>query len=122
MPIGYCGAAALAPFGAATQSGHLGRRAGLVDEHQLDWIEVGLVLEPSPAPASDVRAVLPAACAVLFLKLMSRRSKKRHSEPIPTDRPRSSRSFVCSSAKVMSDRCSIRANRNPGCASIRPDR
>ena len=58
MAVGNGGAAAHPPLGAASQAGHLGRGAGLVDEDQLLGIEVGLGVEPSLAAGDHIRPLL----------------------------------------------------------------
>ena len=50
--------ASLAARCAATQASHLGRRTGLVDEHELAWVEVRLAFEPRPTTTGDVRPIL----------------------------------------------------------------
>ena len=60
------GTAALATLRAAPQTGHLGRGAGLIDEHQSAGIEIGLAFEPSPACAATSGRSCSAACAVFF--------------------------------------------------------
>ena len=45
---------------------HVGRRRGLVDEHQFQRIEVELTIEPPPPPFKDVGPVLFAARADFF--------------------------------------------------------
>ena len=49
---------ALATLRAAPQTGHLGRGAGLIDEHQSAGIEIGLAFEPGQPARGDVRALL----------------------------------------------------------------
>jgi putative transposase len=48
----------LAPRAAPVRARHGRRGPGLVDEHELPRVEFGLRLEPGPAPAHDVRAIL----------------------------------------------------------------
>jgi hypothetical protein len=50
--------ASLATRRPTAQSGHLGRRTGLVDEDELQRVEIGLAGEPGLAPACDVRPIL----------------------------------------------------------------
>lgn len=52
------GAQPLAAGAAPVQAGHLGRGAGLVEEHQLGRVKVRLRLEPRLPRRGDVRAVL----------------------------------------------------------------
>jgi len=63
--------ASFPPGGAATQAGHLGRGAGLVDEDQLLRIEVGLAVEPGLAPDKNVRALLFGGVRRLYLPFSS---------------------------------------------------
>ena len=56
---------------------HVGRRCGLVDEHQFQRIEIELTIEPPPPPFKDVGPVLFARVRRLFLNVMSWRSKNR---------------------------------------------
>jgi hypothetical protein len=58
MAVGNRGTTPLAALRAATQTGHLGRGPGLIDEYQLGGVEIGLALEPGLAPPRDVRAIL----------------------------------------------------------------
>ena len=58
MPMRDRGATAFAAPGAATQARHLGRGPGLVDEDQPAGVQIGLALEPGPAPRRDVRPIL----------------------------------------------------------------
>jgi hypothetical protein len=54
MPVRHGGATPLSFQGAASQPGHLGRCAGLVDEDQSLRIKIRLGCEPSLAPGCDV--------------------------------------------------------------------
>ena len=58
MAVGDGGPAALTALGPASQAGHLGRGAGLIDEDELLGIEVGLGVEPGLAAESDIRPLL----------------------------------------------------------------
>ena len=60
------GTAALATLRAAPQTGHLGRGAGLIDEHQSAGIEIGLAFEPGQPARGDVRALLLGGVRVFF--------------------------------------------------------
>ena len=106
-------AQAFAAMSAAARSGHLCRgpvdllRSSTVDEHQAVGIEVGLGLEPVPAPPQDVGTVLLGGVPGLFLRVMRCRSKKRQIVPMPAGTP----TFASSawiSVSVMSDFCSMR--------------
>jgi hypothetical protein len=59
-------AAALPPFGAASEPGHLGGRTGLVDEDQALGVEIRLLVEPRPAPRGDVGPFLLAGVRRFF--------------------------------------------------------
>ncbi len=52
------GPATLTALGAAPQTGHLGRGAGLVDEDELLGIEIGLGVEPDLAAQRHIRPLL----------------------------------------------------------------
>ena len=67
---------------------HLGGGARLVDEDQPRRIKIELPLEPRLARSLHVAALLLSGMRRLFLNVMRRRSKKRHSVPIPTLTPR----------------------------------
>jgi hypothetical protein len=56
---------------------HVGRRRGLVDEHQFQRIEVELTIEPPPPPFEPVGPILFARMRRLFLSVMAWRSKNR---------------------------------------------
>lgn len=51
---------------AAMATSHVGRRPGLVDEHQPLGIEVELAIEPGLALRQNVRTVLLAGVAALY--------------------------------------------------------
>jgi hypothetical protein len=67
---------------------HLGGGARLVDEDQPRRIKIELPLEPCLASRLHVAALLLSGMRRLFLNVMRRRSKKRHSVPMPTLTPR----------------------------------
>jgi hypothetical protein len=54
MTLRDAGTQPLAFLSPAAQTGHVGRRAGLVDEDEFARIEFELVLEPGLAPLQDV--------------------------------------------------------------------
>lgn len=60
MSVRRPGAAAFAPARPASQAGHLGGQARLIDENEPFRIEIGLPVEPVPALLQDVRAFLLA--------------------------------------------------------------
>ncbi len=99
VPMQDAGAQPLAAGATPVQAGHFGRGAGLVEEHQLGRIKVGLRLKPRLPCRGDVRAVLLGRMRG-FLYVMPRAAKKRHSVPMLADAPRSSRRRACNSAKV----------------------
>jgi len=66
MAVRDGGAAALAALRAAVAPGHLGRGAGLVDEHQSFRIEARLCLQPNLTLARDVRSLLLAGVCGFF--------------------------------------------------------
>jgi len=55
MAVGNGGPAACPPLGSASQAGHLGRGAGLIDEDELLGIKLGQGLEPGLAAGDDIR-------------------------------------------------------------------
>ena len=71
----------LAARATAVATGHVGAGPTLVDEHQPVGFEVDLTLEPGPAPAQHIGAVLLGGMRGLFLRVSRRRAKKRHSVP-----------------------------------------
>ena len=58
MTVGKARPQALPAGAAAIQARHLGRGAGLVDEHQPLRIKIELALEPDLSCGSDVRPIL----------------------------------------------------------------
>jgi len=66
MAMWHGSAAALATFGAAAEAGHLGGRAGFIDEDEALGIKVRLRVEPSPAPRGDVGPFLLAGVRGFF--------------------------------------------------------
>ena len=83
--------AALAFLCPPAQAGHLGRSAGLVDEHQLCRIEAGLAIAPSLTGRLYIFALLLSSMRRLFLKVMSRFLKNRHTVDETADTLRSAR-------------------------------
>jgi hypothetical protein len=90
---------------------HIRRRPGLVDEHEASRVEVELLVEPSLAPPQDVRPVLLGGMSSLFLRVIRRRAKKRHSVPYPAATPRA-RSKARNSSSVRSGVSSTSARIN----------
>ena len=70
MPVREAHPQALTPRTAAVAPGHVGRRPGLVDEHQARGIEVKLAVEPRLALAQDVGSVLLDRVPDLFLRVI----------------------------------------------------
>lgn len=66
MAVRHASPAALAAGRTAAQARHLGRQAGLVDEHQFGRIEIGLAVEPCASALQDVGAVLLQCVCGLF--------------------------------------------------------
>ena len=89
----------------------IGGGAGLVDEDELRRIEIELAREPVPALLQNVRALLLLGMRGLFLKVISWRSKKRHSTEDEKRSPQLaiSRSWISSS--VMSGGRRMRPSR-----------
>jgi len=77
MAVGDGGPAALAPWRAAEQAGHLGAGASLVDEEQPGGVEVVLPVEPGVPRLVYVRPLLLGGMRRLFLRVMPWRAKKR---------------------------------------------
>ena len=65
----------------ATDASHVGRGPGLVDEDEAGRIQLELLVEPLLAPLQDVRPVLLGRVRGLFLRVIRRRAKKRHTVP-----------------------------------------
>src|SRR5688572_19432178 len=102
-------------------AGHVRRGPGLIDEDQAVGIEVGLAVEPGPAPPQDVRAVLLCGAGRLFFHVIRRRSKNRRSVPMPADTPALANSTRIS-FRVRSDFPSTRRRMSAACASMRAER
>ena len=77
MAMRHAHAQALAAQATAVGARHVGLGPGLVDEHQPLGVEVGLAVEPGLPPHQDVRALLLAGVAGLFLRVMRWRRKNR---------------------------------------------
>ena len=73
MALRDAGTQPLAFLRPATQAGHIGRRAGLVDEDEFVGIEFELVLEPGLAPLQEVGPILLRR--VLYLKRYAREAR-----------------------------------------------
>jgi hypothetical protein len=108
MTVRNAAAQALSAPATAVASGHVGRRAGFVDENELQRIEVELAFEPHPASLTDVGTILFARVRRLFLYVMSWRSKKRQIIDGETFSPRarSRRSQISTSVRSGSRRFS----------------
>jgi hypothetical protein len=66
VAVGHRCPASLAAPRATVAPRPLGRGAGLVDEDQALGVQIGLRLEPGPAPAQNVRALLLAGVRGFF--------------------------------------------------------
>jgi len=103
------------------RAGHVRRSPGLVDEHQLPGIEIGLRREPGTALAQDVGPVLLDRVSGLFLRVMPWRWKKRDRAELDAAMLRSARR-TRSSSRLWS-RASSNAAMTSACRdSIRRDR
>lgn len=100
---------------------HLGGGAGLIDEDQALGIEFELPVEPGLATCQNIRPILLVRVRCLFLSVMSRRSKKRHSDEELTWIPFSANALH-NSARVMSGCCATLFRITSAWASTRPDR
>ena len=81
MAVRHAQPQALATPTAAVASGHIGAGPRLIHEHQPFGGEVDLALEPGPAVAQNIGAVLLGGMGRLFLRVSLCRAKKRHSVP-----------------------------------------
>ena len=81
MPMRHAGPQALAPGRSSVAAGHVGRGPGLIDEHEARRVEIKLIVEPLLPSSQDVRPVLLGRVCGLFLRVIRRRAKKRHSVP-----------------------------------------
>jgi hypothetical protein len=52
-------------------AGHVGLRPGLIDEDQARGVKIWLRLEPGAPAPQDIRPILLARMASLFLRVMS---------------------------------------------------
>ncbi len=117
MAVRHAHAQPLALGCAAMQACHLGARSGLVDEDQPPGIEVGLLGEPGTAALQDIRAILLGRVAGLFLRVIRRLRKKRHSVATARLMP-SSASVARNSASVPSGAASYAAMMRAACTSV----
>lgn len=72
MTVRHTCAATFTAQRAASQAGHLGGQAGLIDENEPFGIKIGLPVEPVPATLQDVRAFLLQCMCGLFLNVQLR--------------------------------------------------
>jgi hypothetical protein len=79
---------ALSFWSPPVEAAHLSGGAGLVDEDQLRRIEIALPFEPRLSGGLYVGPLLFGGMRRLFLNVIRRRSKKRHSIPTPALTPR----------------------------------
>ena len=101
MPMRHAGTQTLPARCATIEARHLGTGASLVDEDQALRVEIKLAFEPGLPTPQNVGTVLLRRMRGLFLSVIFRRAKKRHSVETATATPRSARS-AWSSASVMS--------------------
>ena len=96
MAVRHAGPAALAKRRTTAQPSHLGRQAGLVDEHQFCRIEIELAVEPGAAAAQDVGAVLLQCMCGLFLNVQPcpRSQSLKVLRPMRIERSASRRSTI----------------------------
>ena len=87
MPVRHASAKPFSARGAAIAAGHVRRCPGLIDEDELLRFEIELPLEPVLASLQDVGPVLLGCVRGLFLRVMPRRAKNRHSVPTATSVP-----------------------------------
>lgn len=78
MAVRHAAPQPLATRGPAVAAGHLGGRAGLINEDQPFGIEVELAVEPGLSPDQDVGTALFVRVCRLFLSVIRRRPKNRH--------------------------------------------
>ena len=102
MALRDAGTQPLAFLSAAAQAGHVGRRAGLVDEDEFVGIDEGLRRAPDTSPGGDVRAVLLGGAKGLFLNDSPRRSTADHIAPLLNRTACSPASQACNAARVVS--------------------
>ena len=88
MAVWNRGKTALSFWSPPVDPRHLGGGACLVNEDQPRRIKIELPLEPRLASSLHVKALLLGGMRRLFLNVMRRRSKNRHSVPMPTRTPR----------------------------------
>ena len=87
MAVRDGGPKALAAGSPPVQARHLGGGARLVDEDQAFGVQVELTLEPGAATPQDVGTVLLRRMPGLFLSVIFRRTKNRHSVEMATATP-----------------------------------
>ena len=102
MALRDAGTQPLAFLSAAAQAGHVGRRAGLVNEDEFAGIEFELVLEPGLAPLQDVGPIPLRRVRGLFLNVRPQRSRKVQMVPTLALTQRSVASRCCISTIVRS--------------------
>jgi hypothetical protein len=104
------------------QARHLGRQAGLIDEHEFCRIEIGLAVEPGAAALQDVGTILLQCMRGLFLYVQPwpRSHALNALRLIRTDRSAASRTTI--SFSVMSLRSSITPTMKASCSSSRDAR
>lgn len=117
MAVRHPGPAALAARCSSTQTRHLGRQSGLVDEHELGGVEIELAVEPGPPAAQDIGTILLQCVCGLFLNVQPwpRSQALKALRLIRTDCSTQSRSTI--SFSVMSLRASISPTMKASCGS-----
>lgn len=81
MAMRHAGPQALAAGRSSVPPCHVRRGPGLVDEDEARRIEIELLVEPLLAAPQDIRPLLLGSVRRLFLRVIRRRAKKRHSVP-----------------------------------------
>jgi hypothetical protein len=102
---------------AAAQAGHVGGRAGLVDENQSGRVKIELALKPRLALLQNVGPVLLGGVGGLFLTVRPQRSRKVQIVPTLAVMPCSAARRSCISTRVMSGVASTSPSKKARCGS-----
>lgn len=107
MAVWHTGPAAFTARGTITQPRHLRRQSCLINDDQLRWVEIELIVELGAATSQDVRAILLQCMCGLFLNFQPcpRSQSFRGLRPVRIERSTSRRSTI--SFSVMPLRSSI---------------